>query len=68
MRAIAIILPTLVLFAAPTLGQTTAVSATNAPPLVRLVGVSYKALDLTTCVFNPDDSDPTVVVAVALSF
>jgi hypothetical protein len=33
-----------------------------------LVGFSYKALDLTTYVFNPDDSDPTVVVAVALSF
>ena len=33
-----------------------------------LVGFSYKALDLTTYVFNPDDSDPTVVIAVALSF
>jgi len=33
-----------------------------------LVGFSFKKLDLTTYVFNPDDSKPTVVVAVALSF
>jgi hypothetical protein len=33
-----------------------------------LVGLSYKAVDLTTYVFNPDDSQPTVVVGVALSF
>jgi len=33
-----------------------------------LVGFSYRSLDLTTYVFNPDDSDPTVVVAVGLSF
>ena len=33
-----------------------------------LVGFSYKALDLTTYVFNPDESEPTVVVAVAFSF
>jgi len=33
-----------------------------------LVGVSFKRVDLTTYVFNPDESDPTVVVAVAFSF
>jgi len=33
-----------------------------------LVGLSFKNLDLTTYVLNPDDSDPTVVVAVAFSF
>jgi hypothetical protein len=33
-----------------------------------LVGFSFKKLDLTTYVFNPDDSQPTVVVAVAPSF
>jgi hypothetical protein len=33
-----------------------------------LVGFSFKKLDLTTYIFNPDDSKPTVVVAVALSF
>jgi hypothetical protein len=31
-------------------------------------GVSYKGADLTTYVFNPDGSRPTVVVAVGLSF
>ncbi len=33
-----------------------------------LVGFSLKQLDLTAYVFNPDESKPTVVVAVALSF
>ena len=33
-----------------------------------LAGFSFKKLDLTTYVLNPDDGDPTVVVAVALSF
>ena len=33
-----------------------------------LVGFSFKKLDLTTYVLNPDDSKPTVVVAVAFSF
>lgn len=33
-----------------------------------LVGFSYKSLDLTTYVFNPDDNQPTVVVGVAFSF
>lgn len=33
-----------------------------------LVGFSFKKLDLTTYVFNPDDSKPTVVVAVAVNF
>ncbi len=33
-----------------------------------LAGFSYKALDVTTYVFNPDDSKPTVVVGVTLSF
>jgi len=33
-----------------------------------LVGFSYKMVDLTTYVFNPDDSKPTFVVAVALNF
>jgi len=33
-----------------------------------LVGFSYKMADLTTYVFNPDDSKPTFVVAVALNF
>jgi hypothetical protein len=33
-----------------------------------LVGFSYKMVDLTTYVFNPDNGDPTVVVAVTLSF
>jgi len=32
------------------------------------VGVSYKGLDVTTYVFNPDASRPTVVVGVGLSF
>ena len=31
-------------------------------------GVSYKGLDVTAYVFNPDASRPTVVVAVGLSF
>jgi hypothetical protein len=33
-----------------------------------LAGLSINKLDLTTYVFNPDDSKPTVVVAVAFSF
>ena len=33
-----------------------------------LAGFSYKKLDLTTYVLNPDDSKPTMVVAVALAF
>ena len=33
-----------------------------------LVGFSWKKVDLTTYVFNPDESDPTWVVAVALNF
>jgi hypothetical protein len=32
------------------------------------VGVSYKGLDVTAYVFNPDASQPTVVVGVGLSF
>ena len=33
-----------------------------------LVGFSFKKLALTTYVLNPDDSKPTVVVAVAFNF
>lgn len=33
-----------------------------------LVGLSAKRIDLTTCVFNPDESHPTVTVSIALSF
>jgi hypothetical protein len=33
-----------------------------------LAGFSYKQVDLTTYVFNPDESKPTVVAAVALDF
>ena len=33
-----------------------------------LAGFSYKSVDLTTYVFNPDESTPTVVVAVTFSF
>jgi hypothetical protein len=33
-----------------------------------LAGVSYKRVDLTTYVFDPDTSDPTVVVAVGVTF
>ena len=33
-----------------------------------LVGFSYRRLDATVHVFNPDDSSPTVVVALALRF
>jgi len=33
-----------------------------------LAGFSYQALDLTIYVFNPDDSKPTVVVGVVLTF
>lgn len=33
-----------------------------------LAGFSWRRLDLTTYVFNPDESKPTVVVAVALNF
>ena len=33
-----------------------------------LVGVTYKNLEATTYVFNPDDSEPIVVLSVAFSF
>ena len=33
-----------------------------------LAGFTYKAVHLTTYVFNPDESKPTVVVAVAIHF
>jgi hypothetical protein len=33
-----------------------------------LVGVAYKRVDLTTYVFDPDTSTPTVVVAVGVTF
>jgi hypothetical protein len=33
-----------------------------------LVGTSYRNLDLTTYVFNPDDESPTVVVGVTFSW
>jgi hypothetical protein len=33
-----------------------------------LVGVAYKRVDLTTYVFDPDTSEPTVVVAVGVKF
>ena len=33
-----------------------------------LVGLSYKRLSLTTYVFNPDESKPTVVVSVGITF
>jgi hypothetical protein len=33
-----------------------------------LVGISYKDLEATTYVFNPDDSKPVVVLSVAFSF
>ena len=33
-----------------------------------LVGFSYKRVDFTTYVFNPDASRPTVVLGVGLSF
>jgi hypothetical protein len=33
-----------------------------------LVGLSYKQLTFTTYVFNPDESRPTVVLAVGVSF
>ena len=33
-----------------------------------LVGFNYKQVDLTTCVFNLDESRPTVAVAVGFSF
>jgi hypothetical protein len=33
-----------------------------------LVGFSFQRIDLTTYVFNPDESDPVYVVAVGLSF
>jgi hypothetical protein len=32
------------------------------------VGVGYGSLEATTYVFNPDDGEPTVVVAISLSF
>jgi hypothetical protein len=33
-----------------------------------LVGLSYKQLNFTTYVFNPDESKPTVVLAAGVSF
>ena len=33
-----------------------------------LVGFTYKNLEATTYVFNPDDSEPVVVLSVAFSF
>jgi hypothetical protein len=33
-----------------------------------LVGLSYKSADLTGYVFNPDDSRPTVVIALRVSW
>jgi len=33
-----------------------------------LLGFSYRVLDLTTCLFNLDESKPTVAVALSLSF
>lgn len=33
-----------------------------------LVGATYRNLDLTTYVFNPDEDKPTVVIAVSLSW
>lgn len=33
-----------------------------------LVGVAYKGVELTTYVFDPDTSEPTVVVAVGVTF
>ena len=33
-----------------------------------LVGITYERLDVTTYLFNPDDEDPTLVIAVGVSF
>jgi hypothetical protein len=33
-----------------------------------LVGATYRKLDVTTYLFNPDDNKPTVVVAVSLNW
>ena len=33
-----------------------------------LLGITYKQLDVSTYLFNPDDEDPTLVIAVGLSF
>jgi len=33
-----------------------------------LVGVSFKGVDLSTYVFNPDEDEPTVVVAAGVNF
>ncbi len=33
-----------------------------------LVGATFRKLDVTTYLFNPDDNKPTVVVAVSLSW
>ena len=33
-----------------------------------LVGITYKDLEATTYIFNPDDSEPVVVLSVAFSF
>ena len=47
-----------------------AVAVTEGPGLVGslLVGITYKNLDVTTYVFNPDDSKPVVMLSVAFSF
>ncbi len=33
-----------------------------------LLGFAYRAASLTTCVFNPDESEPTLVVALSVDF
>jgi hypothetical protein len=33
-----------------------------------LLGLSYKALSVTTYVFNPDDSSPIVVLGAGVTF
>jgi hypothetical protein len=33
-----------------------------------LIGISYRTLNLTTCVFNPDKSRPNMVVALEFTF
>jgi hypothetical protein len=33
-----------------------------------LVGATYENLDVTAYIFNPDESKPTVVVAVTVSW
>ena len=33
-----------------------------------LAGITYRELDVSTYLFNPDDEDPTFVIAVSLTF